>query len=51
MLGYAKVEDFHLTRGCEHYIFRLNVTVNDAAFMGRGQGFHTLGGNVEEFLQ
>ena len=51
VFGDAKVQDFHLTRGSEHDIFWLNVAVNDAAFVGRGQCVHALGGDVEEFLQ
>ena len=41
----------YLTSGREHDIFRLDVTVDDAAFVRGCESFDALRSDVEEFLQ
>ena len=51
MLGHSKIQDFHLLRGGQHNIFRLEIAVHNAAGMSHHQSIGALPGNVEKLLQ
>ncbi len=51
MLGYAEIQYLDLTGRGQHDVFRLDVAMYDAVFVGGDERFCALRGNLEELLQ
>ena len=51
LFGHAEVQNLDLPGGREHDIFGLDVAVDQAAFIGRGQSFGALARDAEKFLE
>jgi len=49
--GQAKIQDFHPSRVCDHYVLSFDIAVHDPACVSRGQGIDNLNRNRQCALQ